>query len=193
MRELSVDLFCSVDGFAFAEGYPPYFGYAGPGLDRWIETRVAAPHVQVLGRRTYQELWTIVGAAEDPSPEVGDGGSFGRMTELSKLVFSSTLDGPLKWANSTLITEDAIAAIPRLKQEPGDPLRVVGSMSLGCSLIRAGLVDRVSLVVFPLLVGKSGGQPIFATVEDHRLALTGTEVLDGRLVALDYRLEPAGA
>jgi len=47
------------------------------------------------------------------------------------------------WANSTVIGEDPAVAVPRLKQEPGDPLRVIGSMSLGCSLIQLGLVDRL--------------------------------------------------
>ena len=36
-------------------------------------------------------------------------------------------------------------------------------------------------------------KPIFAEVHDHSLTLTGSEVLDGRLIALDYRLEPAAA
>lgn len=192
-RTVSVELFCSVDGYGFAKDYPPYFGYGGPDLDRWIEARTSAPHVEVMGRKTFQELAEIVASIEDPSAGVGDGGSFAEMLRMPKIIFSSTLTEPLAWPNCTLIGGDAVDAVRRLKQEDGDPLRVSGSLSLGCSLIRAGLVDQVSLVVFPLLVGDSGAKPILAEVHDHSLTLTGSEVLDGRLIALDYRLEPAAA
>ncbi|GAB3741421.1 dihydrofolate reductase family protein [Microlunatus parietis] len=192
-RTVSVELFCSVDGYGFAKDYPAYFGYGGPDLDRWIDARTSAPHVEVMGRQTYQDLVEIVASREDPSSAVGDGGSFEELKRMPKIIFSSTLTEPPVWPNATLIAEDAVPAVTRLKQEPGDPLRVIGSLSLGCSLIRAGLVDQVSLVVFPLLVGRSGGKPILTEVDDHGLELTGSEVLDGRLIALDYRLAPAAA
>lgn len=192
-RTVSVEVFCSVDGYGFAKDYPPYFGYGGPDLDRWIDARASVPHIEVMGRRTFQELAEIVATIDEPSTGVGEEGSFAEMKRMTKIIFSSTLTEPLAWPNCTLIKEDAVEAVTRLKQEDGDPLRVIGSLSLGCSLIRAGLVDQVSLVVFPLLVGRSGGKPIFAEVDDHGLELTGTEVLDGRLVALDYRPAPASA
>lgn len=189
MRELTAELFCTVDGYGFGEGSPPYFGYGGPDLDRWIADRVAPPKIIVMGRTTYEDMAEIVASMDDPSPDVGDGGSFARMNELPKIVFSSTLGSPLSWVNSTVVSEDLATAVPRLKQESGDPLRVIGSLSVVCSLIRLGLVDRLSLVIFPLTLGESGAKPILAEVGDQRLHLTSTEVLDDRLVCLDYAFE----
>lgn len=190
MRELSVELFCSVDGYGYGRSSPAYFGYGGPDLDRWIAERTMAAQVLVMGRWTYQDLAGIVATTEDPSPDVGAEGRFRRMDELPKIVFSGTLGEPLSWVNSTLISEDPAVAVPRLKAAPGDPLRVIGSLSLGCSLVRLGLVDRLTLVVFPLLLGETGEKPILAQVGDQGLRLAATEVLDDRLVCLDYHLEP---
>jgi riboflavin biosynthesis pyrimidine reductase len=55
------------------------------------------------------------------------------------------------------------------------------------ALMEAGLVDRLRLVVFPQILGETGRGPIFAGLPDIDLELVGTDVLDGRLVALKYR------
>ena len=55
----------------------------------------------------------------------------------------------------------------------------------------AGLMDRLRLVVFPQILGETGREPIFAGLPDIGLELVGTDVLDGRLVALEYRLANA--
>src|SRR3978361_2004378 len=51
---LTVDLFVSVDGFAGSDGLPGYFGYLGSDLEEWITTEQAAPHVALMGRKTYE-------------------------------------------------------------------------------------------------------------------------------------------
>jgi riboflavin biosynthesis pyrimidine reductase len=56
------------------------------------------------------------------------------------------------------------------------------------ALMGAGLVDRLRLVVFPLILGETGREPLFAGYPDISLELVGTGVLDGRLVTLEYRL-----
>jgi hypothetical protein len=55
----------------------------------------------------------------------------------------------------------------------------------------AGLMDRLRLVVFPQILGETGREPLFAGLPDIGLELVETDVLDGRLVALEYR--PANA
>jgi dihydrofolate reductase len=74
-----------------------------------------------------------------------------------------------------------------LKQEPGPPLRIMGSVSLVQRLLRAGALDRLRLVVFPLLLGENGSEPIFANLPYLGLELCATEVLDRRLVVIEYR------
>ena len=108
------------------------------------------------------------------------------MTELAKVVFSRSLEEPPAWANTTLVRQDAAEAVAAMKREPGDPLRVVGSLSLGRSLLRAGLVDRYRLVVFPQVLGATGAESPFVGLPDLDLELRESSVLDGRLVVLDY-------
>jgi riboflavin biosynthesis pyrimidine reductase len=59
------------------------------------------------------------------------------------------------------------------------------------ALLEAGLVDPLRLVVFPQILGETGREPIFAGLPDVDLELIETNVLDGRLVTLEYR--PANA
>ena len=178
-RTLSVELFSTVDGFASGSESEGYFGMYGPDLEAWINEQLAQPHVMVMGRKTYVEMAQIVATVEDQS--------FDRMAELPKIVFSSTLeDKDLTWANTTQIRDDAATRIAELKAQPGDPLRVIGSLTLLHSLMEHGLVDVFRLIVFPQILGATGEVPIHAGLPDLDLELTATRVLDGRLVVLDY-------
>jgi len=180
MRQLLADLFITVDGWAAGERSPAFFGYSGPELFGWIEEQLATPHTMVMGAQTYRTLAGIVAFAGDADA------SGARMTELPKLVFSSSLQPPLEWANSTVIAEDAADAVPNLKREDGDPLRVIGSVHLVRSLLRLGLVDRLRLMLFPQILGSTGRERIFDELPDLNLELLSTRVLDGRLVLLEY-------
>lgn len=180
MRELIADLFVTVDGYAGGRESPAFFGYSGPELFGWIEEQLATPHTMVMGAHTYRSLTGIVAFA-------GDGDASGaRMTELPKLVFSRSLRPPLEWANSTVISDDIADAVPNLKQQGGDPLRVIGSPGLVRSLLRLGLVDRLRLMLFPQILGATGEQRIYDELPDLNLDLIETRTLDGRLVLLEY-------
>ena len=135
----------------------------------------------VMGATTYRQMSGYVEEGGDPS--------FSRMNELPKLVFSGTLSGEPSWVNTTFVAEPAETVVPRLKAEGGDPLRVIGSLSLTASLFAAGLVDRVTVVVFPLVLGETGEQPILRGLPDVGLTLLGTQVLDDRLVVMEYAVE----
>jgi dihydrofolate reductase len=60
------------------------------------------------------------------------------------------------------VLKGALAEIRALKQQRGDPLRSIGSISLGNSIMQLGLVDRLRLMVFPLVLGSAGRGPIYA-------------------------------
>jgi hypothetical protein len=49
---LTADLFISLDGFAGAVDFGPYFGYGGPELDQWIQAQTDKPQVIVFERVT---------------------------------------------------------------------------------------------------------------------------------------------
>src|SRR5262249_41694224 len=152
MREFTADLFISLDGFAGGVNEAAFFGYFGDGLGKWIRDQIHQPQLLVMGRNTYEALAGFTPSATDENSL--------RMTELPKLVFSSTLKEPLTWKNTRLVTTSAADEIKALKQKPGDPLRSIGSISLVKSLMHQGLVDRLRLMVFPLVLGTAGREPI---------------------------------
>ena len=85
---------------------------------------------------------------------------------------------------------DLVEEVRSLKARTGDPLRTIGSLSVVKALLEAGLVDR--LMVFPQILGETGREPLFSELHDIDLDLVETGVLDGRLVALEYRPTNAG-
>jgi dihydrofolate reductase len=179
MSELTADLFVSLDGFAYAVDVGPYFGYGGQELDAWIQAESDKPQVVVLGRVTYEMLATISSNASDRAAQ--------RLTALPKVVVSSTLSEPLEWANTRLVAGDAIEALPAVKDDTDVPMRTMGSVSLVRNLVGAGLVDRLRLMVFPLICGSAGGERIFGEGNLERFELERTSVLDARVVLLEYR------
>ncbi len=109
-----------------------------------------------MGANTYR-LMSGFAAGEVPSgqdefrPE--EEASVDELTRASKVVFSSTLEEPLKWANSTLVRDDAVEAVRAMKSSGSGILSTIGSLSLCRSLLRAGLVDRFRVVMFPVITG----------------------------------------
>jgi dihydrofolate reductase len=175
---LTIDLFSSLDGFAAAEDWPGYWGKEGPELLAWLEEKLAEDHVIVMGANTYRTMSQIVAEQEDPT--------FARMAEIPKVVFSTTLEPPLTWANTQVVAEDAVTALRRMKEEGSAPIRTMGSISLNKTLLREGLVDFLQLVVFPVVTGQTGLQPIFADWPDLDLELVTSRTFDGRMQLLTY-------
>jgi len=101
-------------------------------------------------------------------------------------IFSSTLEAPLTWANSRLIAEDAVQAVRAMKESSDTSMRTLGSVSLRRDLLRAGLVDRFQVVVFPVITGATGRDRIFDGYPDVRLELVESRLFDGRLQLLEY-------
>lgn len=177
MSTLTIDLISSLDGYASADNWPGYWGFEGPEMFEFFEQDLAKDHVIVMGATTYRMMSAIVAEEEDPN--------FDRIDELSKVVFSSTLKEPLDWANTRVVATDLVDAIKELKQ--GDlPLRTMGSLSLNRPLLEAGLVDRFRVIVFPVITGTNGRDPIYPGLPDIKLDLVQSRTLDGRLQLLEY-------
>jgi dihydrofolate reductase len=178
LSTLTIDLISSLDGFAAAENWPGDWGKEGPEYMAWLEETLAEDHIVVMGANTYRVMSQIVAEQEDPN--------FARMAEIPKVVFSTTLEPPLTWANTELVAEDAVSALRRMKDKRSAPMRTIGSISLNKALLRAGLVDALQLVVFPVVTGQSGMDPIFTDWPDLDLDLVDSRTFDGRLQLLRY-------
>ena len=180
MRELTADMFGSLDGFAAgADGGQSWtFGYFGPEFAAYAQRVLTEPQIMLMGRVTYEIMAPAWASSPDPLA--------GPMNSWPKLVFSTTLAEPLAWHNAQLAKNDLAEEVGALKDQPGDPLRTIGSISLVRQLMAAGLVDRLRLVVFPHVLGQSGREPVFAGYPESGLDLTSTTVLDSRLVVCEY-------
>ena len=157
--QLTVTTFLSVDGV--------YQGPGGPDEDRrdgfdrggWL-----VPHFDeatgqfmdevfrevdafLLGRRTYEIFAASWPNATDPNDRVAKS-----LNTLPKYVASTTLDDP-QWTNSTVLKGDLASAVQELKERDGRELQVHGSGKLVQFLLANDLVDRLNLLVFPVIVG----------------------------------------
>ena len=179
MSSLMVDFITSLDSYGTAEGWPGYWGMEGPEYLAWIEQDAENEHTVLMGATTYREMHGY--AAEMP-----DDPGLAAMTAMPKVVFSSTLERPLSWANAELVDGGAVEAVQDMKRRDSRPLRTVGSISLCRSLLEAGLVDRLRVVVFPVITGATGKDRLFDGYPDIALDLVDSRMFDGRLQLLEY-------
>lgn len=147
MRKVVAGLFATVDGVVDVAG-EFVGGFMNEEVGQDMAVQSAARDTILLGRQTYQEMSGYWPAQPDANPVAAE------MNSKLKLVVSSTLDSVEEWQNSTLIKGDPVEELNRLKQEPGKNIFIVGSLTLAESLLRAGLVDEVYLLVFPVVLGK---------------------------------------
>jgi dihydrofolate reductase len=183
---LTVDFFMSLDGYGSAEGWPGYWGKEGPEIRQDRVDTFNQDQVLVLGATTFRQFAKFVKMFDEPY--------YDRMNEMPKIVFSSTLDGDQPgWENSTVIDEDAVTAIERLKRTTDIPMRSHGSISLNRALLAAGLVDRLEVMVFPAITGRSGYASLFHDGAEFDLELIESTVLDGRTIKLVYTPTVHGA
>lgn len=185
---LMVDLIISLDGYASAEGWPGWWGLEGPEYLAWLDQESANNYTFLLGANTYRLMYgmSAQAAANRSGFSEEEGASLTGLSAVPKIVFSSSLQSPLGWPNSTLVTGDAVDAVRELKRRGTGPLSTLGSISLARSLLVAGLVDRFRLVVFPVITGATGRERIFDGYPDVRLDMVQSRTFDGRLQLLEY-------
>jgi dihydrofolate reductase len=180
MPSLMVDFIISLDGYAAADGWPGYWGLEGPEYLAWLDEQAEHEHTVLMGATTYRLMSGF--AADMP-----DESSLSALSAMPKVVFSSTLEPPLSWANAELIDRDPAEAVQDMKRDASRPLRTLGSLTLCRSLVAAGLVDRFRVVVFPVITGSTGRDRIYDGYPDVALEMVGTRTFDGRLQLLEYR------
>jgi dihydrofolate reductase len=185
---LMVDLIISLDGYASAEGWPGWWGLEGPEYLAWLEEEGKKDFTTLMGANTYRVMAGMSEEASEGSSGFSEeeGASLSGLAAMPKIIFSSTLTEPLAWPNSELISGDAVEAVRELKRTREGTFSTLGSLSLCRSLLRAGLVDRYRLVVFPVITGKTGRERIYDGYPDVALDMIDSRTFDGRLQLLEY-------
>jgi dihydrofolate reductase len=177
MPELVIDFITSLDGYGAAEGWPGWWGLEGPEYLAWLEDDSEGDYTTLMGANTYR-LMSGLASEGEPGTDA--------LAGLSKVVFSTTLTEPLSWPNTQLVTQDPVQAVREMKDNAATSLRTLGSLTLCRSLLKAGLVDRFRVVVFPVITGASGrdrvgdlsGVPVAGALGDQSASLFGHTCFD---------------
>lgn len=135
----------------------------------------------LFGRVTYQMMasyWPTNNAKQD-DPIVSR-----LMNETPKFVFSKTLT-EVSWENTTLISSDSAEQLQKLKNQDGKDLFIFGSSDFTASMINAGLVDELRIMVNPILLGN--GRVLFDGIDSKiKLKLSESRVFGNGNVLLSY-------
>jgi dihydrofolate reductase len=182
MRKVLATAFVSLDGVMQAPGGPEEdptggFRFGGWTANYWDDAIAqvmggifSVPYELLLGRKTYEIFaahWPY--AKDDPFAEA--------LTNVRKYV-ATTSRMPLTWKNSIAI-HDVPKDVARLKREEGPTLMTQGSSDLLQTLLRHDLVDRFTLLIYPVVLGK--GKRLF-----------GTGSIPGALKLVDSKASPSG-
>ncbi|HEU0192971.1 MAG TPA: dihydrofolate reductase family protein [Gaiellales bacterium] len=164
MGDIVITEFLTLDGVmedpgggeAFDRGGWAFQFERGEEGDRFKREELMASDAQLLGRVTYQGF-----AAAWPAMDQDEFGK--RMNSMPKFVVSRTLENPT-WTNTTVLNGDLADEVVRLKSRFERDILVAGSAMLAQSLLAADLVDRINLMVFPVVLGS--GKRLFADDSD---------------------------
>lgn len=154
MGTLSAYCYVSLDGVM---GSPetwttPFFC---DGLVAELTEQLTGAEAMILGRQTYEEFSAFW-------PAQGDEIAFSRINnEIAKVVVSDTLESP-RWANTRRVRRDDVA---RLKSSTTGRLHITGSATVVRGLLRDSLLDNLSLIVFPIILGD--GKRLFSQSMCH--------------------------
>jgi len=151
-------------------------------MGRRTEELLAASDVMLLGRSTYLEHAGFWPTADGRMAELMNG--------IAKLVVTSTLS-ELSWSNSRRLSADLRSEVGALSD--GDQhVLVAGSVRLVKTLLGWGGLDRLRLIVDPIVLG--AGTRLFDDGERHALQLIEEQRFATGAVSLTYDIaaDPAG-
>ena len=191
-RKLTGAVFQSLDGVMQAPGGPEEDPAGGFQLGGWVqplwdedmgpfEQIIMGDYDLLLGKRTY-DIFAAYWPYNQDNPI---GAKFQR---INKYVLTHS-DAPLEWENSTRLSGDAAEAVAELKRSDGRDLLIQGSSTLYVPLLAAGLIDRLVLMTFPVILG-DGKRILDGTQQPGALKLAEHFVPGTGVVFAGY--EPAG-
>ena len=182
VRKLVVFNMMSLDGFiADANGDMSWAHRQDQQWNEFMASNASGGGELVFGRTTYEQMLSFwpTPMAMQWNPVVAE-----RMNALPKVVFSSALPSAT-WNNTRLFKGDVPGTLARLKEEPGNPLVIMGSGSIVSQCAQAGLVDEYQVVMSPVILGS--GLSMFRTVSGKRpLSLTSSRQFENGNVLLTY-------
>lgn len=192
MKKLIVAEFVSLDGVMQAPGGAEEdtddgFAHGGWTMPYWHDDMGTAIFEEInradtllLGRKTWQtHAEAFEPATGDPFADV--------LNSKKKYVVSTTLKSADAWRNTTIIRQNVVEEVRKLKEQPGKAIYVDGSSVLVHTLAEADLVDEYHLLVFPIVLGS--GKKVFPDGYTSGLKLMETKSFPSGVVLLNYKPE----
>ncbi len=180
MRKLWVKAWMTFDGVFDADTMDYWWQNINyPEKMNYIMEQYSQGDIYMMGRTTYEMLWP------GWSKQTTGDGSEPVLNRMLKYVISTTLtEAP--WKESTIIRENVVGEIARLKQQPGKDIIIDGSASLVQSLQGTGLIDEYRFLVQPFIMGR--GRRFFAEgTPTPKLRLVESKTLSFGTLALTYQ------
>ncbi|MDB5228054.1 MAG: dihydrofolate reductase [Bacteroidota bacterium] len=182
MRKITIFNFVTLNGFFKGPSGDTSWHRHGEEENKYGEEKLKAGNILLFGRITYEMMawyWQSPDAKKN-NPVMAEG-----MNSAEKIVFSKTLQ-KTEWNNSTIISDNIIEEMKKLKQSPGKNMSVLGSGSIVTQFAEHGLVDEYQIMVDPVILGD--GTPIFKDVT-HKidLELTSTRTFKSGVILLCYQ------
>ncbi len=184
MAKINAGLFVTLDGVAERPETwnPPYFdGEMGAELASAMGEAAGL----LLGRVTYEEwaaFWPNQPAEQNPMAPL--------INSKRKFVVSNTLDS-VDWENAMLVKGDLETEVSKLKERSSGDLLVSGSITLVQSLLSQDLLDQLSLLIHPLVLG-SGRRLLDRVDGTKKLELVDSKSFGSGVVSLVYRRADKG-
>jgi dihydrofolate reductase len=150
-------------------------------LQEEVQRQSAASDAFLTGRRTFEDLRSYWPHREDDTT-----GTSAYLDGVAKYVVSSTVTEP-GWEHTTVLAGDPVEAVRDLKETDGADIVLTGSISLGHTLIAAGVVDELRLFTYPVVQGR--GRRLFPDgFSAGRLRLLETRTFRSGITLATYAL-----
>jgi dihydrofolate reductase len=184
MRKLVASFFISLDGVVQGPGPEEDFELAGWTMPYWdddiaafVQAGMGAADTLLLGRVTYQGFAAAFASSTGPDAQI--------MNNYRKYVVSTTLE-QADWNNSSLIKGNVAEEVAKLKQQPGRDIGMSGSGTLVQSLLQAGLIDELNLLIYPVVLGR--GKRLFEDGSNRTLKLKQSKTSSSGVLLTTYQV-----
>lgn len=181
MRQVFLFMMVTLDGYFEGVDHDISWHNVDGEFNKFANAQLDETDTLVFGHRTYELMagfWPTR-QAMGSAPETAK-----RMNSLNKIVFSSQRLIP-RWEPTVAYTD--IQKLNEIKQKPGKSIAVLGSSNLCVSLLGAGMLDEIRIMVNPVAIGK--GTALFAGIDKfHKFTLVDSRIFANGNVLSTYKV-----
>ena len=188
MRKIVGTIFQSLDGVMQAPGGPSedptdgfdlggwQFGFPDEEAGEAIGASLHPPYALLLGRRTY-DIFSSYWPYQESD---GENGKIAKDFNAAEKFVLTHSDTPLEWANSRRVA--GFDELAEIRAGEGPDLQIWGSGTLYPGLLERGMLDRLTVLTYPLVLGsgkrlfRDGTPPATLRVESGRMTSKGTAI-----------------